>query len=248
MKRIATRAVPVIAVLGFLAGKAAAVIVSFSPVQDATLYEDPAGTQSSGASTFLMAGRVGANDTSPLRRSLLQFSLSTIPAGAAINSVQLTLQLTKLKNSNPVVTTLQRVTSAWTEGLTNAGTGGNGAAANVGDATWLHRASPTTWANPGGDFLGTASSTLNVADLGSYTLSGAGMAADVQFWLVNPAQNFGWMLRGDESTAQSIKEFGSRQGAVVPQLVINYTPVPEASSAALVLATLGLAVRRRRHV
>ena len=48
--------------------------------------------------------------------------------------------------------------------------------------------------------------------------------------------------------AAVIVSFSPVQGAVVPQLVINYTPVPEASSAALVLATLGLAVRRRRHV
>lgn len=228
-----------------LTGGAAAATVSLNPVKDATLYEDPAGGQSSGASTFLMTGRVGTNDASPRRRGLLQFDLSGIPAGATINSVQLTLQLVKVKNNNSTATTLQRVTGAWTEGTTNAGTSGNGTTANPGDATWLHRTSPTPWTNPGGDFLGTASSTLNVGSLGSYTWGGAGLVTDVQFWLGNATQNFGWILRGDEVTPQSVKEFSSREGATDPILLINFTPVPEPSSVTLVLAVIGLAGRRR---
>ncbi len=228
-----------------LTGPAVAASVSLTPLKDATLYEDATGSQSSGASTFLMTGRVGTNDPSPLRRGLVQFDLSTIPAGATINSVQLTMALTRLRNTNSVATTVQRVTAAWTEGTTNAGTGGNGAIANPGDATWLHRTSPSAWATPGGDFLGTASSTLNVSTLGSYTWTGAGLLSDVQFWLANSSQNFGWILRGDEVTSQSVKEFGSRESAVDPVLLIDFTPVPEPSGAALLLLlAAGTALRR----
>jgi len=231
-----------------LAEIAGAAVVTLTPVQDATLYQDGPGAQSSGASAFLMAGSVGGKDATPLRRALLQFNFSSLPAGAVINSVQLTMNLTKVKNNNAAATTLQRVTAAWVEGTTNAGTGGNGALANPGDATWLHRSSPQAWTNPGGDFLGINSANLNVGGTGLYTWSGAGLVHDVQNWLAAPSQNFGWILRGNETTPQSIKEFSSRSGATPPSLKIDYTVVPEPSLPGAMGLILLFPCRSRRHV
>jgi hypothetical protein len=43
-----------------------------------------------------MTGRVGVNDTSPLRRALVQFDFSALPAGAVITAVELTLNCSKV--------------------------------------------------------------------------------------------------------------------------------------------------------
>lgn len=230
-----------------LLSPAVAGVVILNPIQDASLYQDTNGAQSSGASTFLMTGSVGAGDTTPLRRGLLQFNLASIPAGAVVTGVSLTLNLMRLKNTQAALTTLQRVTSSWVEGSTNAGTGGNGATANTGDATWLHRSKPQAWSTPGGDFLGTTSASLTVTGLGLYTWTGAGLVTDVQAWLAQPAQNFGWMLRGDEARSQSVKEFSSRTGTVPPSLRIEFTEVPEPGTVGLLGGVLLWSGRRRRH-
>jgi spore coat protein A len=57
------------------------------------------------------------------------------------------------------------------------------------------------------------------------------MVADVQSWLTTPAQNYGWIVRSNESVIQTTKRFGTRESAGStggvswkPRLVINYTP------------------------
>jgi hypothetical protein len=56
------------------------------------------------------------------------------------------------------------------------------------------------------------------------------MAADVQGWFATPANNFGWILVGDESTSSTARVFNSREGSasVQPKLVISYNPVAPA--------------------
>ena len=229
-----------------LTGAASAVTVTVTAVHDATLYEDPAGGQSSGASAFVMTGRVGTNDTSPIRRALVMFDLSSLPAGAVITGAELSMNVTKVKDNTAFITTVQRMSAGWTEGSTNAGSGGNGAPADPGDATWLHRSSPSLWATAGGDFSGTISASQVVSSLGLYTWSGSGLVSDVQAWANNPAQNFGWVVRGNETTPQSVKEFSSREGATAPSLLITYTVIPEPGGAALLaLAALPLTARKK---
>ena len=53
------------------------------------------------------------------------------------------------------------------------------------------------------------------------------MVADVQLWLDTPATNFGWLLRGNEITSQSVKRFDTREHVdplARPSLTIEYTP------------------------
>jgi hypothetical protein len=48
----------------------------------------------------------------------------------------------------------------------------------------------------------------------------------VQSWVDNPATNFGWVLRGDETSSGSAKRFDSRQNSVPsfrPSLSITFT-------------------------
>jgi hypothetical protein len=68
-----------------------------------------------------------------------------------------------------------------------------------------------------------------VGGTGSYNWgSTSGMVADVQFWLDNPSQNFGWILIGDETQIETAKRFATREntdnsGLDKPRLVVNYT-------------------------
>ena len=88
-----------------------------------------------------------------------------------------------------------------------------------------------------GTFPATASASQSVGSIGSYTWSSAQMVADVQSWLDNPASNFGWLVRGDESSSTTAKRFDTRESASPPVLTIQYTastpsPTPTASPTA----------------
>lgn len=219
--------------LGILlvAGGAEADTVTLQASKDNTLFEDPTGSLSNGAGDFFYGGRTNSNDT--IRRGLVAFDVAgQIPAGSTINSVTLTLYLSRVKNGTYDFT-LNRVLADWGEGASNSTVdgGGQGAPAQSGDATWLHRFYPSTlWASPGGDFAGTASATTSIPNtLGAYSWSSAGMAADVQGWLDNPGTNFGWTVRSAtaEATKRTARRFDSRENPVPaqrPMLQVDYTP------------------------
>ena len=64
---------------------------------------------------------------------------------------------------------------------------------------------------------------------------------DLQEWLAHPTSNFGWMFMcDDEATPFTARRFGSHEDPnASPQLTIQFTPVPEPGTGALVF--LGLA-------
>ena len=175
-----------------------------------------------GGTTFTAGGRNPTGGGGP-SRALLRFDIAAhLPAGATINSAQLTLTVNTANGPNSTFD-LHRVLAAWGEG---GGDPGPGSPAAAGEATWTHRLAPdTAWSSAGGDFQGTASASQPVAGLGDYTFSAAGMAADVQMWLDNPASNFGWLVRSqDETTAGTIRRFAGRLAAAnTPRLVIDYS-------------------------
>ena len=82
--------------------------------------------------------------------------------------------------------------------------------------------------------------------------SSAGMVTDVQSWLANPAQNFGWLLKASvEGDVTNAKEFGSRQNGTVgnrPSLTVVYTVPGPGAGVCLLGAAGGIAARRRRSV
>jgi hypothetical protein len=222
-------------------------VVSFPASQDNTLYEDSAGTLSNARGEGLFAGRTMI-DT--VRRGVIAFDVSVIPAGSTVTSVTLTLACTR-SVSLAEATTLHRALANWGEGTSIAlGEGGNGSAATDGDATWIHRYYSTqTWMTPGGDFSVTPSATTDVSGIGFYSWTSAGLVSDVQDWLGDPSANFGWFILGNESVSQSAKRFASRehQDALLrPTLTVEYTPIPGVG----MLPALGCAacasVRRRR--
>lgn len=202
--------------------------VTLQPSQDNTLYESATGALSNGAGQFLFAGQT-AQVTGNLRRGLLAFDLSSIPAGSTVTGAVLRLNVSQTI-SGPALVSLHRVLADWGEGASDAlASEGGGAAAQAGDATWIHTFSPTdVWATAGGDFDPSASATTSVAGLAAYTWQGAGMVADLQAWLDAPSTNYGWLVRGDETT-MSAKRFDSRQNTVVnnrPRLVVTFDLPP----------------------
>ena len=219
-----------LATIAILSALAHADQLSLAPSKDNTLYEDPAGAVSNAKGENFFAGRTGAAGGGLIRRGVMAFDLSSIPIGSTINSVTLKLNCSQANAGNASLQ-LHRALADWGEGtsLAPAGAGaGAGVPSTPNDATWMHRFFPSTfWATPGGDFSAATSGTQVVGGAGSYTFpSQAGMVVDLQFWLDNPAQNFGWCVIGDESTAMTTRRFETRESstpAFRPLLTVDYT-------------------------
>lgn len=169
-------------------------------------------------------------------RALIRFNVAaSLPPGAVITNVTLTVRMTKEAISGPADTVaLHRMLVDWGEGTKSSGNHGSAAAA--GEANWTARKlGIANWAAPGAqvgtDFAATASGTLSWDAPGSYSFASApGLVADVQSWLDDPDQNQGWILKSEqESTIGAAKRVVTREGSAAqrPQLVVGYSvPVP----------------------
>jgi hypothetical protein len=201
------------------------------PFKDTSMYEE-SDTLSNGAGSYLFCGKTaGAIPPGFSRRALLAFAIAdSLPNGAVIDSVVLTLHLSKRPVNTAYTFSLHRMTADWGQGASNAGAnGGGGAPAQTDDATWGYRFfDTTTWSAAGGDYIATASAQAPAGTLGFYTWKSATMTADVQTWLDIAGNNFGWILIGDESVIRTAKRFDSRENATVanrPVLRVYYTMV-----------------------
>jgi len=196
----------------------------------------------------------GTNGPGSVRRAPIEFDIAgNVPAGAVIQSAQLTLVMGQVATSPAEVAIigLHRITSDWGEGTTQQqippndsfGGMGQGAPATDGDVTWIARfwsATPTPWNMPGGDFVPAASASANVelpVNVGYSWNSTAALVSDIQSWLDTPSTNFGWMLvNADEINTSTFRVFYSRQTATAawrPQLSITYEVIPEPGAVAL---------------
>lgn len=225
-----------------------AVTLTLEVSKDNVIYEDSDGGLSNGGGAYIFVGESGENRE---LRTLINFDTNSIPAGSIINSAAFILTSnTRRRETVVVATSLHRLLGDWGEGTAvGSGGGGSGAPAHPGDATWIHQSSPgTMWTNPGGDFASSPSATLDVTDNKLYQWSSAQLTADVQGMIDGTFDNFGWLLMGEQGLGS--KRFRSSESAAVserPQLVIDYTPVPEPTSSLLcLLAGLAALARRRR--
>ncbi len=201
--------------------------VTLDPIKDNSMYEENGGLSNGQGELFI--GRTAVGN---LRRALVAFDpVSALSAGATVNSASFTLLQTKAVQSVTRTISLYRALEDWGEGTSNAA--GTGAPATPGDATWTQRfynaSTPVNWSTAGGTFNSSPSAATTVPNsFGTYIWNG--LAADVQAWLTTPAQNFGWVIRADESSPISITAgaFGSRESAASqrPKLTIAYTGAP----------------------
>lgn len=203
---------------------------TFAAGRDNTLFEDVGGNLSEGAGPKIFVGQTRQLPGIAIRRGLIYFDLanSGIPADAPITKVTLRLHVSD-SNTGPQTITLRRLLKNWGEGISFSN--GTGGIATTGDATWLHTFFPTEaskWATKGGDFSPVDSAGALVGGKGSYSAwSARRMIADVTDWLDTPANNFGWLLQGNESVRGTAKGFDSRQGPTPefqPVLIIEYQP------------------------
>lgn len=236
-----------VAALLMAAGMAQADVLTLNPSKDNTLYQSTTGAVSNGMGSAFFAGKTQQGQ---IRRGLMAFDLSALPAGAVVTDVSLTLHVSaSAPGSGTDAFGLHRVLADWGEGTSVSEPGGTGVASTTGDATWIHRFYNTQmWATPGGDFAPAASGTQDVGIPGFYAWSSAGLAADVQAWLADPTANFGWILVGGEGANGTARRFDSLQAqdpSARPMLTITYIPAPGAAG----LAAVGglMAARRRRR-
>lgn len=179
---------------------------------------------------YIYAGQTGTNHGPYLRRGLISFDLSAMPAGAVIQSAQLTLRMTKLGPSSfgsPI--SVHRLSETWGEGTSqNAADVGYGAQATTGDATWVRRFFDTqSWTTAGGTYNSTASASATVGYPNTTFTTSAQLVSDVQGWLTTPASNAGWIVRGDESNEETVAQISSVQkGGSPPSLLVGYNVAP----------------------
>jgi hypothetical protein len=214
--------------LALVTGSSNAAIISISPSKDNTLYEyDPVDGDTSNALGFhFFAGETAMGE---LRRGVIAFDIAGhIPAGSTIVSVILSLNMSRTALDDQRTIELHKLLADWGEGTSVApGEEGDGAPATPNDATWRHRFFDTVfWTNQGGDFSATVSAMESVGAIGQYTWSSAQMVADAQSWLDDPANNFGWLVLGDESAILTSKRFDTRESASPPVLTIQFIPGP----------------------
>jgi hypothetical protein len=137
-----------IVLLAGLPGIALADVVDVPASKDNTMFAEDGGL-SNGAGYHLFAGKTNGTLGTTLRRGLLAFDVAAaVPAGATINSVTLTLFLSRERTGSETVF-LHRVSADWGEGTSDApDEEGKGAAATTEDATPSCRTRTTPTAGP----------------------------------------------------------------------------------------------------
>jgi len=222
----------------FSVAPAKAVSVSVIPSADTTLI-GIAPTNNSGAQGWVQSGRIQINY---VNRALFKFDLAWLPTNAIILSAAVALEVVKVPDEPPANSTfgLHRMLRPWGEGNNVAGMfPGQGSPANPGGATYLCAFFPTNnWSAPGAlegvDFSSLESSFQSIAGMGTYHFAFTPeLADDVQFWVINPDLNFGWLLKSNsEETIFTARRFASREDPnSPPQLEIEYVVPPRISSA-----------------
>lgn len=181
-------------------------IVSIADSHDAMIFGKPpvgGGTPSQYTDTGNAAGAgpaifAGADGSSNIKRGLIQFDLSSIPAGSTITSATVTLHLAQVAgsagNSNTTANATDRLfglyanLQPWTEGPSNrttvpgVGGTGQGAPRQNGDVTWDYASYNSNsslavlWNNGtshGGNFSSTESDQLEVPLNATLAIGGA---------------------------------------------------------------------------
>jgi hypothetical protein len=191
-------------------------------VADNSMYSE-ADAVSDGAGPYIWVGQTHVGNN---RRALVRFDLSAVPPGSVVVAARLRIAMSKSISVGRVVE-VRRLLASWGEGTSTGGAGGAGGAATAADVTWGFRffGGRVPWTVPGGDFITGPPSVSTRVDFSgvTWTWSSAGLASDVQLWLASPADNFGWILIGDEAERSAMR-FESRNGFTGPVLELDVIP------------------------
>ena len=209
-----------------LAGWADTVVLR--PSADTTLFQSFPDNNLGGVSTVA----VGTTAHGLLARGLIKFDVAGgVPPGSIVTSARLRVTIARSPlGAQPSTFSLRRVLRNWGEGEKALETLGE--PATDGEATWNNRfQGSAAWQTPGGavdvDFSSTVSSSAPSTTGGTMLFdTSTQMAADVQAWLANPGQNFGWMvICGSEQVFSTARRLASSEDANnAPTLEIQYAP------------------------
>lgn len=142
-------------------------------------------------------------ETTDLQRALVQFDLTTVPAGSTVTSAVLKLQATQVGGS--ITIGVYRLLEPWTEG----------------GATWDQRSSGTNWATPGSSYNSTAVASITTNSTGQHSFT---VTSLVQSWVNGSAANYGFMVGSPDGGGNRTVTYTAREGTPGPILEITYTP------------------------
>jgi hypothetical protein len=180
-------------------------VATLNPSADTSIHSS--GSNPRGAATILSGTRRNAITD----RGLLRFDVSSLPAGAIIQSARVRFQMIRVPAfPAPSTFSLHRMFTLWDA-----------------TATWAQARVGVPWASLGGmsgsDYSADASAQCHVGP-GPYdfVLSTRGIS-DLEAWRSNSPTNAGWLLKTDsEGTPGTARHFGSSESASPPQLLIEY--------------------------
>jgi acid phosphatase type 7 len=182
--------------------EAAAATQTFTSAADAGLSE-LAPNANNGSATSL---KVDGDDPDPGGKDLyaaLRWDLSQVPAGAAVSSATVTLNIT---NASPQTYAAYELKRSW----------------NEGQVTWNQAATGSPWATAGAKGTtdrGPQIASVTPTNVAPYTFTIPASVA--QGWLNSPSSNNGILLA--HATNYDGFVFDTREGASAPRLTVNYT-------------------------
>jgi len=149
------------------------------------------------------------------QRVVIQFDLSSLPAGVEVISAR--LELKQWSVVAPGVVSVHRLTRDWVEGTKVCGGTADG-------ASWPTFDGIDAWAVPGGDFEPAPASEAQVTTATDDQWLGWEVGGLVEGWLADPASNHGMLLQGEDVVREA--EFASREASNpndAPRLSVVYS-------------------------
>lgn len=147
------------------------------------------------------------------QRSLVEFDLSFLPAGALVQSAELGLYASQVQSPGPV--TVHRVTTPWLEGTCQ----GSGCTAD--GATWVTTDGSTPWASPGGDHEPAAEDSRTVTTPFTWTFwDVTDAAAD---WVGGSQPNHGLLVRTQPGGSVDFVSSDAANPMEHPRLELEFT-------------------------
>ncbi|MBE7554476.1 MAG: DNRLRE domain-containing protein [Anaerolineales bacterium] len=174
-----------------------------SPVITLTATADTYLRSNQPANNFGSDSSLSTQPPSSSRNTLIQFNVSTIPANSVVTCAAFLLSQASAATTGQNIQ-IHRVTTSWVEG----------------QATWNNRTSVNPWTTPGGDFAPTVEGTFAPGST-SHVINVTSLA---QFWVSNPAVNFGLLLEAQDLGSVASVQYDSRETANPPRLAVQYLP------------------------
>lgn len=203
--------------------------VGTSSVYIGPSYSNPISANTSDQNSLFLNSK-GSSDNR--RRSLIQFNTSSIPSTAtSIKSAVLRLNVNALQNAYNYIGTsgtvgVYQLTNSW----------------NEKQVTWTKRTNSTSWSVSGGDYIDSPalwlgnsnlSNSFTSADNNSQFWMDFDVTSIVDYWRINPLQNYGFLVKLFDSTNEnnntniqwvinSNKDGGNGSILGFPELLVSY--------------------------